>query len=269
MDTDNHQDESPVVNVESIDPHANMATLVKKKSIPDEEMENFVELIKTIAASIVSGGKIPAGVEFEDLVSYGYEGLHKAWQAYNQERGAGFKTYATYRIRGEMLDRMRKEWKYRNPGQYQYREKLREKTVQIANENMQELMFADQKTGKSDEGHTEKRFSQMLTHSAMSFMISLDNLGEVSTRQDTQDVSDSVSGKQNVLNEKVVLQDEIKNLEENEQRFIQLFYDEHKTQKEIAVVLGISKSKASRVHVKILEKLKRRIKRKLEQEKDH
>ena len=116
------------IEIKEINPQTRAIELEKSKdSIPMDKMDEYLNLIRTIVASIFSGGNIPPGIEFDDLVGYGYEGLMKAWKNYKNDKGALFKTYATYRIRGEVLDYIRKEWKSRNPS---YQRKVDKEKVQ-------------------------------------------------------------------------------------------------------------------------------------------
>ena len=84
----------------------------------DAVIAAYLFLVQIIAANITTGGKIPPNISFDDLVSYGIAGLVKAWENFDRKKGVKFKVYASYRIRGEILDKIRKEWKYQNPGGY-------------------------------------------------------------------------------------------------------------------------------------------------------
>ena len=64
-----------------------------------ESNKRFVEAhlnnVNSVAANIMSGTKLPPGVDFDDLVSWGVEGLLKAKKKFVADKGAQFKTYST------------------------------------------------------------------------------------------------------------------------------------------------------------------------------
>ena len=67
------------------------------------------ELVKRIAYHLA--GRLPASVEVDDLIQAGMLGLLEAAANYSAGRGASFETYAGIRIRGAMIDGLRKlDW---------------------------------------------------------------------------------------------------------------------------------------------------------------
>ena len=74
-----------------------------QKSMPGKMLEQYMPLVNSIA-SMVSGKGLPPNIDFNDLVSDGAIGLMKAWDNFDPSRGVKFETYASYRIRGEILD---------------------------------------------------------------------------------------------------------------------------------------------------------------------
>src|SRR3989338_5738338 len=74
-----------------------------KKIILPKSPEAFMPLVHSIA-SMVSGKGLPPNIEYDDLVSDGTVGLMKAWDNFDPDRGVKFETYASYRVRGEILD---------------------------------------------------------------------------------------------------------------------------------------------------------------------
>ena len=73
------------------------------KEMPAKMLEQYTPLVNSIA-SMVSGKGLPPNIDFNDLVSDGFIGLMKAWENFDPTRGVKFETYASYRIRGEILD---------------------------------------------------------------------------------------------------------------------------------------------------------------------
>ena len=75
----------------------------------DAMVMRHAELVKRIAYHLA--GRLPASVEVSDLIQAGMLGLLEAASNYTADRGASFETYAGIRIRGAMLDALRKlDW---------------------------------------------------------------------------------------------------------------------------------------------------------------
>ena len=75
----------------------------------DALVVRHAELVKRIAYHLA--GRLPASVEVSDLIQAGMLGLLEAASNYTADRGASFETYAGIRIRGAMLDALRKlDW---------------------------------------------------------------------------------------------------------------------------------------------------------------
>ena len=75
----------------------------------DDIVERHAPLVKRIAYHLMT--RLPASVQLEDLVQAGMIGLLEASRNYDETQGASFETYAGIRIRGAMLDEIRKnDW---------------------------------------------------------------------------------------------------------------------------------------------------------------
>ena len=241
--TENQQE----VNVVRLQQEA--ATAPITQGLTDNFFEEHIGLIQAIASNTISAGKTPPGIEFEDLVSWGIEGLIKAKQRYEEGRGSTFKTYAYYRIRGEMFDRIRKEWKYLNPGDFQkHRQKIRERIADLAEAAMEEM----EATGKTTQDY-ERQMVNLVASSGVSSMLSMDF--------DNIQVESKSSGTLNPEKELIdsahpELIQAIRRMSEQEQRLVELFYFQDLKQNQIAKLLNVSKSTVSRMHMSILQKLK-------------
>ncbi len=72
----------------------------------EQLISEHIDLVKTIALSIQKS--IPAHVELDDLIHSGMAGLFDAATKYSEEKETSFRTYAQYRIRGAILDGLRR-----------------------------------------------------------------------------------------------------------------------------------------------------------------
>ena len=79
----------------------NVSNLPKEKIV-----EQYIPLVKYIASRIMVGRT--TYIEYEDLVSYGLIGLMDAISKFDPSRGIKFSSYASIRIKGEMIDQIRK-----------------------------------------------------------------------------------------------------------------------------------------------------------------
>lgn len=215
--------------------------------ISDEFITEHMSMVESIASTILGMGKVPPCIEFNDLISWGIEGLIKAKKNFRGDKGAQFKTYAYYRIRGEILDKVRSEWQHRNPGDYEeYRKKIQEKIAEVA--------VAHLESSDTDGAHPQESVHTLIENSGMVFMISAEEYELESNKKGTQNPEvehvDESSG---------VLWEEIKNLTNEEQEIIDMFYVRGLKQVEIAERLNYSKSKVCRLHMQVLSKLRNRL----------
>jgi RNA polymerase sigma factor for flagellar operon FliA len=78
-----------------------------KPKIRDAVMLEYFSLVKIVAKKMAT--RLPASIEFDDLVSAGLIGLMQALEKFKPEKGFKFKTYAEFRIRGAMIDELRSQ----------------------------------------------------------------------------------------------------------------------------------------------------------------
>ena len=78
----------------------------KSLSLREEIVKKYLYLVKYVAGRVAIG--LPPNVEFNDLVSYGILGLFDAINKYDVSQGNKFETYAVSRIRGSIMDELRK-----------------------------------------------------------------------------------------------------------------------------------------------------------------
>lgn len=216
-----------------------------------------MSIVEAIASNIAGSGRIPPCIGFDDLVSWGIEGLIKAHRNYKSDKGSQFKTYAFYRIRGEILDRIRSEWQYRNPHEYtDYRKKLQDRIAEIAEEALEDPALAENSAAAYEEA-----VQSIVANSAISCLISSDSI----------DIESHMAGTRNPETEFFeeeeasyrLLWSEINTLDAEEKELVELFYVKGLKQKEIAAKLNFSNSKVCRLHMKILDKLRRRMSKKM------
>lgn len=195
-------------------------------------------------------------VEYDDLVGYGVFGLIDAIDKFDSTKMVKFETYASLRIRGAILDQIRKmDWIPRTIRQKQ-------KKIELA---MREIELQTGREASDDEiakaiGIKESELEDWRNKTKVTNIISLDEFLE----QGSETSFDSKEKSMFELPEKKVENDEIKQmlkeslegLTEKEKKVILLYYYEELTLKEISKVLEVSESRISQLHTKAIQKMK-------------
>lgn len=225
---------------------------VQQRKDSQKFIQEHMSVVETLASNIYGRGNLPPGVDFQDLIGWGIEGLLKAKDGFNAEKGAQFNTYANYRVRGEILDHLRKEWKHRSPSVYsKYREKIQDRISQVLDES---LDLESPRLAPSG-----VRVNDLLSKSAVVYMLSLDDISVTSMAEKVEDHSQTFEDDLEKEEDKSLLWNHVEGLDDQEKEIVTLFYKENRTQREISETLKLSRTKVCRLHSQILEKLKRKM----------
>jgi RNA polymerase sigma factor for flagellar operon FliA len=221
----------------------------------NELVRTHAALVKRIAWHLK--GRLPASVELGDLIQAGMIGLLEAAKNYAPGRAANFETFAGIRIRGAMLDELRKtDWTPRSV--YRRLRDAMEAMRQIEAETGREAGEAEvaQRMGIS-----ASEYSQIMADASRSRVLSLDE-------SDDEDgpgfeVSDEQAGTPASRHEeegrRVALAEAIEGLPEREKLLMSLYYDEELNLKEIGAVLGVTESRVCQLHGQALTRLRARL----------
>lgn len=228
----------------------------KPSAVGNEEILQLLPLVRKIARRAVSYLKPP--LSFEDLVSAGTVGLLKAARDFDASHQAEFKTYAYIRIKGAVLDELRRASLLPSGVNRQIRTAL-ELSRKIAEERG---------TPPTDEELAERlgipaqEVYELFENARAQRFISLDTLSEEQPALGDL-LSVDPSDAPDVLLEKAELVAELaKALEELDERRVQiivLYYHQHLTMKQIAEVLEITESRVSQLHASALFSLSARL----------
>jgi RNA polymerase sigma factor for flagellar operon FliA len=223
----------------------------------DELVEVHASLVKRIAYHLIS--RLPACVQVEDLIQSGMIGLLEAAKNYDASQGASFETYAGIRIRGSMLDEIRKgDWTPRS-----LHRKVREITQamrEIEAENGRDARdseVAERLDMSLDEYHMVLQDAS--SHQIVSFE-------DVPSRDAAvvDGFSAKITGPLESIQEeniKEVLAKVIASLPEREKLVMSLYYDEELNLRETGEVLGVSESRVCQIHSQALIRLKSKVQR--------
>ena len=201
---------------------------------------------------------LPKSVNRDDIRSLGMMGLFDALERFDPARDFKFDTYASFRIRGAILDGLRKEdWLPRSA-----REKS--KKIEGAIERLEQKLM---RNVTPNEIAAELNISEDEVYTAMNenFFANILSIDEHPQDQDDKEGTKYyIKDHHAELPENHVLQEElyeelskmIEKLNEKEQLVLQLFYKEELTLTEIGQVMGLSTSRISQIHSKSIYKLR-------------
>lgn len=230
----------------------------KSRALREEIVKRYLYLVKYVAGRVAIG--LPPNVEFNDLVSYGILGLFDAITKYDVTQGNKFETYAVSRIRGSIMDELRKlDWAPRL---------LRKKAREIE-KKCREL---EEKTGKvpgDDDLAKGLKISVDELNSIYSELnsttfLSLDEvwqndegnkpISRLQTIEDSIHCNQFQYVHQNEVKE--LLANCIDDLPEREKLVIVLYYYENLTLREIGEILNVSESRVCQIHTKVVLRLR-------------
>ena len=232
----------------------------RKKPTPEIREQIILEyapLVKIVAGrlSMYLGGN----VEYDDLVSYGIFGLIDAIDKFDLARDVKFETYASLRIRGSILDQIRKmDWIPRTVRQKQKKiDEAIKKLEMETGKNPTDEMLAEELGVSGDE------LLNWQTQLKVTNVISLNEFVETGS----EPVMDARGNSHFAQPESVMEESELKDklqealalLTEKEQKVILLYYYEDLTLKEISRILEVSESRVSQLHTKALQKMKKKM----------
>ncbi len=217
-------------------------------AIKKELVLSYLNLVKFAARAVI----LPPHCVFnvDDLMSIGLIGLSEAIDRFDPHRGVKFETYASQRIRGIMLDEIRKvDWLPRS-----VRDKYKKAWKSLSELDMDTI---DSEQYVQAINMTVREFDQIKGYLANSEAVSLTkSIGEDMTLEDV------ISGDSEVIEQfedeemKGQLVEMLKQLPERERMVITLYYYEEITFKEIGKMLGISESRVSQIHSEVIDKIK-------------
>lgn len=226
----------------------------KSTAVREELIMEYVSLVKLVAGRLAI--YLGANVEYDDLVSYGIFGLIDAIDKFDYGKGIKFETYASLRIRGSILDQIRKmDWIPRSVRQKQ-------KSITEASKKLEALKgpnYSDADMAK-ELGISEEEYDTWMQQTNVTNISSLDDFMEQGN-----DVKAPAYHGTGVNPENRILKEELKTqltealsmLTEKEKTVVLLYYYEDLTLKEISRVMEVSESRISQLHSKALMKMRR------------
>ena len=210
----------------------------------DDLVTQHVSLVKRIAHHLAA--RLPSSVEVDDLMQSGMVGLLEAAGNFDPDRGASFETYAGIRIRGAMLDDIRKhDWTPRSV-HHKYRqvtEAIHE--LEALHGRAAEPLEIAQKLDISIE-----EYHKILSDSSSSRLFSLDETLDEPTLTRRPPAADTATPDEELFNQQFrdSLASAIDALPERERLVLSLYYEQELNLKEIGQVLEVSESRVCQIH---------------------
>lgn len=221
----------------------------------DDLIIRHASLVKKIAHHLMA--RLPASVQVDDLVQAGMLGLLEAAKKYESSKGASFETYAGIRIRGAMMDEMRKgDWVPRSVHRNSRRIAEAIKVV----EDREGRDARDEEIAQELNMNLDEYFA-CLKDSNNGKLFSLDEVTE--SGEGMIDMSQHEhEGPGRLFHQdqfKSSLVQEIERLPERERMVLSLYYEEELNLKEIGLVLSVSESRVSQIHSQATMRLRARM----------
>jgi RNA polymerase sigma factor for flagellar operon FliA len=227
----------------------------------DERVLQYASLVKRIAYHLLN--KLADSVQVEDLIQAGMLGLLEAIKNYDSTQGASFETYAGIRIRGSMLDEVRRsDWTPRS-----VHKKWRKVTEAIRSIENQTGRAARSTEIAEYLGIDVEEYNRILEDSCSCRLFSVEELAESGDHfldEAVNFMQEPIADLSREGLQKAVA-DAIKGLPEREQLILSLYYEEELNLREIGEVLNISESRVSQICSQAVLRLRARLSGWLEQ----
>lgn len=221
-----------------------------------DTVEKHAVLVKRIAHHLAA--RLPDSVLVEDLIQAGMIGLIEASKNFDHSKGASFETFAGIRVRGAMLDEIRKgDWTPRSV--HRNARLIADKISELESQLGRDVK--DTEVAKALDLPIEQYYT-MVKDAAAGKVIGIEDLGvsEDVVSWGGEDDADETYGQLEKSAFYHNLAEMIKSLPEREALILSLYYDDELNLREIGSVLNVSESRVSQIHSQAMLRLKARMK---------
>lgn len=230
-------------------------------NVKEEIVKKYIPLVKYIASRVIIGKS--KYIEYEDLVSYGMIGLMDALNKFDESKGMKFSTYASIRIKGSMIDEIRKTSPISKGAMdklNRYNEAIEDLQKRLMREPTNEEIAKALNMSLEDVGEVENYINYISIISLEDIIFSEDDdMPLMGTIEDEKSPSP-----EKTLEEKEELEYLAKSIEalnEKDKLVLSLYYYEGLTLKEIGKVLEVSESRVCQLHSRAIVHLRSAMKK--------
>ena len=216
----------------------------------DNIVSRHAALVKRIAFHLIN--RLPDSVQVDDLIQAGMLGLLEAASNFKADQGASFETFAGIRIRGAMLDEIRKlDWTPRS-----VHRKYRAVSEAIKKVESRKGTDASDSEIASEMGVSLSEYHQILMDSSSARLFSVDALeekGEATLPNSNEQTPFEALSEEEYQQQ---LANSIAALPQKEQLVMSLYYDEELNFREIGQVLEVSESRVCQIHASAVVRIR-------------
>ena len=230
----------------------------KSADIREQLILEYAPLVKLVAGRLSM--YLGFNVEYDDLVGYGIFGLIDAIDKFDLMKDVKFETYASLRIRGAILDQIRKmDW---IPRTIRQRQKKIDAAIREIERDGGHIATDAEIAAKMDisEDEYQNWQNQMKVTGVVSLNEFMDQGADIP--EDSNNLSSSFVKPEEAMEKeelKKMLAESLELLTDKEKKVILLYYYEELTLKEISEVLEVSESRVSQLHTRALQKMRERL----------
>ena len=232
--------------MQSIMDYENNENITMEKSIID-----YLPLVKRIAICIKR--KLPSHIELEDLLQSGVVGLLEAQKNFNPDMGASFETFAGKRIRGAIIDALRKN-SWANRDIIKNMKRIADATKMVEQREKRQASIEDITAALGVSADEHAKMAQEIN---LLYVTNLtDDYLDASLISEADDPAKLLEA--HVAKDK--LKEVLTTLPQREQLVLSLYYVEELTFKEIGEVMDLTEARICQLHSHAIAKLRTKIK---------
>ncbi len=225
----------------------------------DAQLRHYAPMVKRLAHHLLA--KLPANIEYDDILQAGMIGLMDAIGRYEEGQGTQFETYANQRIRGAMLDELRSnDWL---PRSVRKNQRAIQKVMSLLEHRL------GRAATESEVAREMKlpldQYQELLQDAKGLQLFYFDDYGndEESGSYLDRHVADTASDPATILNDKRFKNELVKNIDdlpEREKQLMGLYYEQDLNFREIAAVMGVTESRICQLHAQAVNRLRAQLK---------
>ena len=227
----------------------------KDPALKEQLILEYAPMVKFVAGRLMM--HVGQHVEYDDLISYGIFGLIDAIEKYNIDKGVKFETYASVRVRGAIIDNIRKiDWVPRT--MRQKNKEYERICIKLEAELGREPTAAEVAEKLNI---TVEQARELMRKSTVLSLVSLDDYLEQNYEAGLSTGSPDDMPEEHYSRQELhsILTDTIEKLSEKEKTVVTLYYYEDLTLKEISGIMGVSESRVSQIHSKAILRMQGRL----------